>query len=273
MDRNQLLFSFFDASGVGLEISPSYNPIVPKSSGRNIETLDHATAEELRHKYKDDPHVDISKIEDVDYVSGGGSIQQAIGKTRYYDYILASHLVEHLPDLLGFLKDCESLLKDDGVLVLAVPDKRFCFDVFQNLSSTGDLLQAHLEKRSRHSPGKLFDFIGYRAMRGPSIAWDSANRDPLAYEFNLDQAQSWFTTAQHSEEYVDIHAWRFTPSSFRLILHDLHQIGAIALREDKFHDTIAFEFFLSLRRTAPGCPLDRLTLAKNIAEEQKAIIA
>ncbi len=271
MNRNELVFSFFDQSGAGLEISPSYNPIVPKSSGRNIEILDHATAEELRHKYKDDPHVDISKIEDVDYVSGGGSIREVIGKTKHYDYILASHLVEHLPDLVGFLQDCEALLKDDGVLVLAVPDKRFCFDVFQHLTSTGDLLQSHLEKRARHSPGKLFDFIGYRAIRGSSIAWDLANRDPLAYEFTLEQAQSWFHTAQSSAEYIDIHAWRFTPSSFRLILRDLHQIGVLSLQEDKFHDTIAFEFFLSLRRTAPGCPLDRLTLAKNVLEEQKAV--
>ena len=120
-----------------------------------VETVDHATADQLRQKYKNDSSVDISKIEEVDYVSGGGSISKAIGKTDFYDYILASHVIEHLPDLIGFLKDCESLLKRDGVLVLAVPDKRYCFDILQPLTGTGDLLQAHLEGKIDIPPGEF----------------------------------------------------------------------------------------------------------------------
>ena len=40
MDRVQILTSMFDPSGFGLEIGPSYNPLVPKSSGARIETID-----------------------------------------------------------------------------------------------------------------------------------------------------------------------------------------------------------------------------------------
>src|SRR5258706_13446087 len=63
MERKQLLLSLFDLSGVGLEIGPGFDPLVPKSSGRRIETVDHASAAELREKYRNAASVDISRIE------------------------------------------------------------------------------------------------------------------------------------------------------------------------------------------------------------------
>src|SRR5215472_16236774 len=123
MTRNELLLSMFDSSGVGLEIAAGFNPLLPKA-GYRVETLDHAAADELRHKYQNDPNVDVAKIEEVDFVADGRPIAEVVGKPGYYDYIVASHVIEHAPDLLGFLKGCETLLKHHGTLVLAVPDKR-----------------------------------------------------------------------------------------------------------------------------------------------------
>jgi hypothetical protein len=57
--------------------------------------------------------------------------------------------------MLGFLKDCETLLKQGGILVLAVPDKRRCFDLLQPLTSTGMILQAHAERRVRRKGSPL----------------------------------------------------------------------------------------------------------------------
>ena len=31
------------------------------------------------------------------------------------------HVIEHMPDLFGFMRDCEALLKPNGVLTLAIP--------------------------------------------------------------------------------------------------------------------------------------------------------
>jgi hypothetical protein len=149
----------FDPSGVGLEIGPSFNPLLPKSAGYRVETLDHATADELRDKYRNDPNVDAARIEEVDFVADGRPIAEVVGKPGYYDYIVASHVIEHAPDMLGFLTGCETLLKQTGTLVLAVPDKRRCFDLLQPLTSTGMILQAHEERRTRHAPSALFDDI------------------------------------------------------------------------------------------------------------------
>jgi predicted SAM-dependent methyltransferase len=271
MDRVERLLSLFDPAGVGLEIGPGFNPLISKASGRNIETVDHATAEALRDKYHNDPLVDISRIEDVDYVVTGGSIADTIGKRNVYDYIIASHVIEHVPDYVGFLNDCSGLLKETGVLALAVPDKRFCFDVLQSLSTAGDVLQAHVQGVKRHPAGKIFDFIAYRAMRGKSTTWSQTSVDPLSFEFSLRQAKELFDMCRVSDTYHDIHTWKFTPSSFRLLIRDLHEIGAIRLKERLFIQGDGAEFFISLSASAPGCPLGRLVLAKAVADEQRAI--
>lgn len=272
MNRNDLLFSLFDPTGLGLEIGPSFNPLVAKADGYKVEILDHLSAANLREKYKSAPNVDLSKIEEVDYVSEGGSIFKLIGKPKHYDYIIASHVIEHTTDLLGFLTDCEQLLKDTGVLVLAVPDKRFSFDCLRSCSTTGQILQAHVEKRQRHTPGQVFDEIAYNCLRDGAIAWNIGDNGSLSFFRPLSDAKDVFDgLLLHDDNFYDIHAWQFTPSGFRLAMNDLHEIGATQLRENVFHETVGHEFYISLSKTGTGCSVDRLSLAEYSIGEQNAI--
>lgn len=267
MNRVQILTSMFDPGGFGLEIGPSYNPLVPKSSGARIETIDHADQAGLVRKYRDDPSVDVSRIEPVDYVSDGRPMVEVIGQEGRYDYILASHVIEHTPNMLGFLNDCATLLKDNGTLVLAVPDKRYCFDYFRPTTSTGDIIQAFREKRTRHTAGALFDHFAYVTRRGDAIVWLPRSEAPFDFIHDTAQAADIIGRIDHNEEYIDCHAWQFTASSFRLILSDLHSIGLLSLREQEFHETGEFEFYAALSKNGPGCPLNRLALAEKAQVE------
>jgi SAM-dependent methyltransferase len=271
MDRNKLLLSLIDLSGIGLEIGPSYSPLVPKSSGHRIETLDHASAAELRERYRNAANVDISRIEEVDFVSDGRPLAEIVNKPGHYDYIIASHVIEHTPDMLGFLQDCQTLLKERGVLVLAVPDKRRCFDVFQSLTTTGMVLQAHLERRIRHTPGQIFDFVAYNGLRDGLSGWTSGADGPLTFAHDVAFARYLFEQALSSATYIDAHVWRFTPSSFRLVINDLNEGGHLSLREQFFSESDSLEFFVSLSRGGPGCPFGRLVLAKMLIVEQQEI--
>ncbi len=271
MNRNELLLSLIDLSGIGLEIGPGYNPLVPKSSGRRIQTVDHAPAAELRERYRNVANVDISRIEEVDYVSDRRPLAELVNKPGHYDYIVASHMIEHSPDMLGFLLDCQTLLKEDGVLVLAVPDKRRCFDVFQPLTSTGMVLQAGLERRTHHTPGQIFDYIAYNGLRDGKSGWNFEADGPLTFAHDLALARCAFEQAISSTTYVDAHVWRFTPSSFRLIINDLNQSGHLGLREQFFSESDFLEFYVSLSQRGPGCPFDRLTLARLAVAEQREI--
>jgi hypothetical protein len=270
LDRRELLLSLFDPSGVGLEIGPSHNPLLPKSEGYRVEILDHLPAEELRLKYGGNKGVDVSKIETVDYVSDGGSMSALIGKESAFDFVVGSHVVEHMTDLLGFLLDCEHLLKDSGDLVLAVPDKRFAFDALRPVTMTGDVLQAHLEGRKRHTPGKVFDEIAYNVLRGGLPGWLPDDSGEVSFAASLGTALELFDSAAQTEKFFDIHAWQFTPSSFRLMIRDLYEIHAIRLQEKSFL-SVGGEFYIVLSVNADGCPLDRMTLLRQTISEQHAI--
>jgi hypothetical protein len=271
LTRQQRLLSLIDSQALGLEIGPGFNPLLPKAEGYRVETLDHASQEDLRRKYSGAPGVELEKIEAVDYVSTGASVLKAIGKPGRYRYIVASHVIEHTPDLLGFVRDCEALLEPEGVLALAVPDKRFAFDVLRPLSSTGDVLQAHADGRTRHSAGRLFDEVAYNVLRGGALAWGADNGDAIAFFRPLSDAKAMFDEALHSDTYHDIHAWQFTPSSFRLLLNDLHEIGATGLREAQFFDGLGAEFMISLSRQGAGPSLSRMELATRVFDELREI--
>ena len=165
LSRIDKALHMIDRKGFGLEIGPSLNPVAPKKAGFNVEILDHATAEELRMKYQHLP-ARIDNIDAVDYVWKGEPLDELIGAQGRYDYIIASHVIEHVPDLVSFFSQCTTLLKPDGVLSLVIPDKRYCFDYFRWPSSTGDLLQAFTEKRIRHNPGTVFDHVSNRVKMG-----------------------------------------------------------------------------------------------------------
>ena len=272
MTRNELLLSMFDPSGIGLEIGAGFNPLLPKAAGYRVETLDHVTADQLRDKYRNDPNVDVARIEEVDFVADGRPIAEVVGKPGHYDFIVASHVIEHAPDLLGLLKDCETLLNQAGTLVLAIPDKRRCFDLLQPLTSTGMILQAHEERRTRHPPSALFDDIAYNLLRDGLGGWGKGHAGSLTFVRDLAAAHRFFDDTRGSSVYIDTHAWRFTPSSFRLVASDLHAIGAMALREQSFHESDIHEFYIALSPRGSGCTLDRLTLAKMIIAEHQEII-
>jgi 2-polyprenyl-3-methyl-5-hydroxy-6-metoxy-1,4-benzoquinol methylase len=48
--------------------------------------------------------------------------------------IAAHHVIEHVPDLIYWFEQIESLLAEDGSLCLSVPDRRYTFFYFRPVS-------------------------------------------------------------------------------------------------------------------------------------------
>ncbi len=270
MTRIEKALYALDKKGAGLEVGPSHNPIAPKRKGFNVHILDHVGTEELKIKYQGHG-VNLDNIEDVDFVWSGQSLPDLIGQTACYDWIVASHVIEHMPDLISFLQQCEALLKTDGILSLVIPDKRYCFDYFSPFSTTGNVLDAWAEKRVRPSAGQVYDHIANAAKRLGNIAWGQDNNggaDELVH--TLDEAKAHWMRASSTSDYIDVHCWRFTPTSFRLILSDLRSLNLINFHIKTEFDTSGCEFFVSLCRKAENyLHQDRLSiLQKRKIEEE-----
>lgn len=268
VDRVAKTMHALKKDGLGLEIGPSHNPMAPKKAGYNVHVLDHATAEELRIKYTGHP-VNLDNIEEVDFVWRGEPLSELIGREHCYDWIVASHVIEHVTDLVGFLQQCEKLLAPGGVISLVVPDKRFCFDYYRTLSSTGDALQAFTENRVRHSAGTVFDhFSNASKMLPDRITWCEHDKGVIQMVHTLDEAEGYWKQALKNDEYIDSHSWKFTPSSFRIILNDLQHLGLTELAEVGGFDTAGFEFYITLgKRQADSVIYDRQALSRSMMRE------
>ncbi|HUH59496.1 MAG TPA: methyltransferase domain-containing protein [Candidimonas sp.] len=264
ISRQEKILIALDKKGRGLEIGPSYNPVAPKRAGFNVQTLDHLDAGKLRAKYAGHG-VDVGNIEDVDFVWSGEPLPELIGAQSCFDWIIASHVIEHVPDMVSFLIQCQTLLKPDGRLSLVVPDKRYCFDYFGTLTMTGQLLDAFAEKRTRPSPGIVFDYIANSTRLNGSITQPMGARiDEFELVHPLAQAQELWRQVSQQQAYVDCHCWRFIPDSFRLILCDLNMLGLIQLGVVKEYGTAGFEFFVTLAKGVAMEAPDRLAVLKQL---------
>jgi predicted SAM-dependent methyltransferase len=277
MDRIEKAIKFIDLKGNGLEIGPSYNPIVPKASGARIKTIDCLDREKLIQKYSGEKHITkemLDKIEDVDYIWSGETLVDLIGEENVFDYIIASHFIEHTTDLLGFIQDCEGLLRPNGVLSLIIPDKRYCFDRFKPLTTVGSVLDTHFSNAKFHSPGAIIDNIVYNVTRGDRVlGWNSKSTEKLNLSFpDIRWARELLEEVQRHEKYHDVHRWIFTPKSFTLLLQDLHDLGYHNLFKIGSFETSEYEFFVSLSKSCKNyVHFDRFELLLQIEKELRSI--
>jgi SAM-dependent methyltransferase len=248
LSREEKVFFRIEKTAPGLEIGPSHQPFASKRAGFNVHVLDHLSAAELREKYKK-KQVDTSQIEDVDFVWNGEPYSELIGKSDCYSWIIASHVIEHTPDLLGFLRECESLLSPDGVLSLVIPDRRYCFDHFVPETTTGAVLDAFFEKKKKRTPGQVFDHLAHASRNKGQVGWTVLDGPPDALAFEFSEVQKEVERCINSDEYIDGHTWRFTPKSFSNILFNLQGLSLISLTEDVSFPTVGCEFYVTLRKS------------------------
>ncbi len=237
-----------------IEIGPSHAPIAPRSAGWNTTVVDHADQAGLIAKYATDPLFDTSRIEPVDVVWTGGPLDAAVPAALHgsFDLLIASHVIEHFPDPIGVLKSAETLLRPDGGTVsLAVPDKRVCFDFFRPPSTTGQLLAAHRQGRTRHTAASLFDHAAYFAQLDGRIGWGwHEGTAEVRADGGLARAYEAFSKASEDpgSDYADCHAWMYTPASFQLAILEIAAVGVIDLRVERVEPQGGVEFLVHLKR-------------------------
>ena len=104
-NRQQKILHRIKVDGYGIEIGPSHRPITPKKEGYKVHIIDHASQADLIEKYTSHK-VNVDNIEEVDFVWNGQSYKDLTGQSKFYDWVIAAHVIDHTPDFIGFLKKC-----------------------------------------------------------------------------------------------------------------------------------------------------------------------
>jgi SAM-dependent methyltransferase len=253
----------------GLEIGALNRPRVRKDQGP-IHYLDHFSTDELRARYLANEHMrsQLDTIVEVDFVQRDGmSLAECIGDAEPMDYVIGSHLIEHVPNPIGWLHEVAALLRPGGILSLVVPDKRFSFDCNRAETQMRDWIDWYL--RDLHVPSftHLYDFfanvvtidgtVDTPGIWAGTASYDGVRRsdvpdpDRAALEICIDH--------RTRGEYVDVHGSVYTPAGFLALLETTTRLGLLDFEVAAFESTARneLEFFVGLRRiAAPGERID-----------------
>jgi SAM-dependent methyltransferase len=261
MNRRKFFQRGISKTDFVLEIGPYVNPLFPKCEGWNVISNDVFSYDELITKAKGDDNLDdeaIARIESVDHVGEPTRIFNSSSELdEKVDYVISSHNLEHIPNPLKFLNTCEKVLKNEGLLILALPDYRCCWDRFRPLTCCGDWLQAYYEDRSKPTAKQIF------VQNSMHCRWNdngtlrptmplATNTKELVPLETLGNAYEQFVAnfkKGASLEYVDTHCWTFTPDSFSLILLDLFFLKLTKLSIREIESRNGSEFLVKLEKS------------------------
>jgi SAM-dependent methyltransferase len=286
MDRQDAILKYATKQHRGIEIGPWFNPLAPKRDGYQCLALDVFDSETLRKRAADDPNISdaaAAMIEDVDLVGSSdhiGELVRARGEAGTFDYIVSSHNFEHLPNPIRFLQGCATALKPSGVLSMAIPDRRACFDYFRPVTRLSEWIEAFIEDRSKPSRAQDFDsrelFARFDDGEQRAFAFfRNCCPEKVAAELDLDVVfGDWMERLRVDDEnYYDAHCSVFTPSSFELLIRDAAYLGQASFEIIEIVDA-GCEFHAHLRvNQAPDVlrpanyELTRTALLLRIADE------
>jgi len=250
----------------GLEIGALTTPVVRKDEGI-ILYVDHASREELQEKYRNDSNVNAEQLVTVDAIWGDKTLKECFLGQPAFDYAIASHVIEHVPDLIGWLDEIADVLRPGGQVILAIPDKRYCFDYLRQPSRLSELVDAWLRRNRRPMPAQLFDYNVNAVEVDMNAAWAGPLEPSSLQRYVTPRAALDYSIQSVREgKYIDAHCWVFTPESLLKLMSemvdlDLLRYGCVRFHEPEINTN---EMILVLERNTDGVMSD---LQKTAARE------
>jgi predicted SAM-dependent methyltransferase len=121
--------------GQGVEIGALHMPLSLPPNVK-VKYIDYIPVDKLRKQY---PELKDFPIVNVDIVDNGEKLSKV--KNSSQDFIIANHFLEHCQDPIGTLITFYKKLRGGGILYMAIPDKRYTFDMYRPVTAYGHLLQ------------------------------------------------------------------------------------------------------------------------------------
>jgi hypothetical protein len=258
-DRAEVMLQGVSSTARCLEIAPFHRPVLTKKRF-TVDYTDYATTEELRQKAPVHEGISQDMVCAVDYIwTPGRPLRDCIPGNVSYDFALASHVMEHVPNVLGWVQEILDVLQTGASLQLALPDYRGCFDVFRRPTTFAEMLQCWTIEASTPTVGQIYDFL-CNNVEMPAEP-DPANMgqhpfgvDPKISDFKRhypDDSAFHFAMKHYNEaSYMDTHCSVFSPESMVEAFSTAARLGLLNV-EISQPELGWREFFVRLKKLGP----------------------
>lgn len=242
-----------------LEIGPFTTPFI---MGEKVKYFDVLTIEGLLERAAKIDYPFINAPSKIDYCSPTGDLSIVNEK---FDAVFSSNCIEHQPDLISHLQNVSRILCDNGKYYLFIPDKRYTFDYFKNISTIANIIEAYEEKRTGPSIATVIIASTYHTSNITYKHWLGQHG---LLEIKTEKIKKAIEQYRSSKgNYIDLHTWFFTPQSFAEIIKLLNQCGYVDFSIEYIADTppTQAEFCVILKkepfsnREYKEVPLDKTT--------------
>ena len=213
-----------------LEFGPLQSPIADKKTFPNVKYADIKTTEEVKKMYSGNEYlkdtgiyVDIDSIVDIDYVIKHDYKTDINDK---FDVVILSHVIEHMPNILFFFQDVLNVIKDDGLLIINYPDKRYCFDHYRTDSCFADAYMIYKNKNDNSK--MILDFyMNVLKENDPAFFWTNLNIISKLNSKTSSEILGNLEKKNKHGKYEDIHYWPFSDYGFLKFLDDAKRFGLL----------------------------------------------
>lgn len=216
-----------------LEIGPLDKPFV-RGTAYEVFYADVRETSEIVGFFDNDPHVNKSNIASIDYVIRT-SYREAVGEKRF-GAVFHSHVIEHVPNIIKFLRELSEILIESGKIIMAIPDKRGTFDWFRDVTPFRDAYDVyHGGSPARLAFDSWLNGLSMHLQISSSYTGDVSFRSEALEEERFSKAEDLYNDPQFIDR-ASPHYWVFTGKSFLEFLRDGIRCNLLPFRLEYFED-------------------------------------
>jgi SAM-dependent methyltransferase len=214
--------------GDGIELGPGHTPFPLPTYGATVRYVDRWQPEANRALF---PELTDAEFPEPDVVVNVDHDGLRPITDASVDFVIASHVVEHVADPLGLLAEIHRVLRVGGTAIVLLPDRRVTFDAGRAPTSLQHLIDEHVAGVTEVSDDHIVEFVR---------STDSADASPSAEEIEL-----------HRQRSIHVHCW--TEDEFVPVLgHAIGVMGQAWQLVDALHTgdpgSVGIEFGFVLRK-------------------------
>ena len=229
LKRRQLIQQAIDfRQATILEIGAFDNPTFMRHEA-NVYYCDYFCKKELVKQYGKSRPERVNNAVNVDYVTKDINFQRHI--EQKFDLIVANHVLEHTPNMIGWLQNLSLILKENGLLFLSVPHKEYTFDKLRSSTSAWELIRNFEQNLQAPSIYQVADQLYYHRPIKAKDVWQKKYQS-LTNKKRFNNIKQAFERAKNKinkDKYVDTHCNVFTYKSFIQVFEELNKGNYISL--------------------------------------------